>query len=580
MNLEKEVFELAIGDIMPNRFQPREVFDDESINELAQSIKEHGVIQPIIVRKIGDKYEIVAGERRFRASQAAGKQTIPALIRNIDDKESAKIALLENLQRKNLTAIEEAKTYQTILKLDNLTQEELAKNLGKSQSAIANKLRLLNLDPVVQQALLNGQISERHARSLLNIDDKEKQKEELNKIIMNRMTVKQLDDEISLITGKTFTNDEEEINSNNDQNIFPVKEEQSFNNIEDNMAKNIETTNDINGNIIPQPGNKTVQNDVITPNNFMNNNKLDDQNISPVKEAQPFNNIGDNVVKNIEATNDINANIIPQSGNEAVQNNVITPNYFMDNYNDMDETNDLTKPIGMLEEKKEEEQPFNSAPVVPQSNNGTSSIESQSVAIPIEANESIIEGTPYNINLDQLPSEQPAVDSTLIMPQENKVNNSSITSIPSNMTPVEPASTTGIDMFANIEKLMNNVQTEQAPQISASNNETSSAIPNISEDIKQETLEPTAPSPTNSFSVEKPVITENVSATTIPNFPLPSSNSNVTANSNNVYDLRFAINNFRQAVQNTEKFGFNIDVEEFDFDNIYQIVIKIDKDKQ
>src|SRR5574344_1768752 len=177
MNLEKEVFELAIDDIMPNRFQPREVFDDESINELAQSIKEHGVIQPIIVRKIGDKYEIVAGERRYRASQVAGKTTIPALIRNIDDKESAKIALLENLQRKNLTSIEEARTYQTILKLDNLTQEELAKTLGKSQSAIANKLRLLNLIPEVQDALLHEKISERHARSLLNIEDPVKQKE-------------------------------------------------------------------------------------------------------------------------------------------------------------------------------------------------------------------------------------------------------------------------------------------------------------------------------------------------------------------------------------------------------------------
>ena len=120
MNLEKEVFELELADILPNRFQPREKFDDTDLQELATSIREHGVIQPIIVRKVGDKYEIIAGERRFRASQLAGRTTIPAIIRNIDDKESAKIALLENLQRKNLTSIEEARTYQTILKLDNL----------------------------------------------------------------------------------------------------------------------------------------------------------------------------------------------------------------------------------------------------------------------------------------------------------------------------------------------------------------------------------------------------------------------------------------------------------------------------
>ena len=101
MNLDKEVFELSMDDILPNRFQPREVFDEQALNELALSIREHGVIQPIIVRKIGDKYEIIAGERRFRASQIAGKKTIPALVRNIDDKESAKIALLENLQRED-----------------------------------------------------------------------------------------------------------------------------------------------------------------------------------------------------------------------------------------------------------------------------------------------------------------------------------------------------------------------------------------------------------------------------------------------------------------------------------------------
>ena len=206
MNLEKEVFELALADVLPNRFQPREKFDDMDLQELSTSIKEHGVIQPIIVRKVGDKYEIVAGERRFRASQLAGKTSIPAIVRNIDDKESAKVALLENLQRKNLTSIEEARTYQTILKLDNLTQEELANTLGKSQSAIANKLRLLNLIPEVQDALLHEKISERHARSLLNLDDPTKQRDLLEKIIMQRMTVKQLDDEIALMTGKVNTN--------------------------------------------------------------------------------------------------------------------------------------------------------------------------------------------------------------------------------------------------------------------------------------------------------------------------------------------------------------------------------------
>ena len=209
MNLEKEIFDISLQDIIPNRFQPREIFNDEQLNELAQSIKEHGVIQPIIVRKVGDKYEIIAGERRFRASQLAGKETIPALVRDIDDKEAAKIALLENLQRSNLTPIEEAKTYQTILKIDNITQDELAQNLGKSQSTIANKLRLLTLNDDVQTALLNSQISERHARSLLGLSHND-QTRLLNKIVNEKLTVRQLDEEVARLTGRVSSEYQEE----------------------------------------------------------------------------------------------------------------------------------------------------------------------------------------------------------------------------------------------------------------------------------------------------------------------------------------------------------------------------------
>ena len=202
---EKEIRDIPLESIIPNRFQPRELFNEEDLKELAASIKEHGVIQPIIVRQVGDKYEIIAGERRYKASQLAGKSTIPCMVRELDDVKSSKIALLENLQRKDLTAIEEAKTYQTILKIGGMTQEDLATSLGKSQSAIANKLRLLSLDLDVQNALLTEQISERHARSLLNVQDPKKQKELLAKIIQNRMTVRELDDEIA--------------NMNNNQNI-------------------------------------------------------------------------------------------------------------------------------------------------------------------------------------------------------------------------------------------------------------------------------------------------------------------------------------------------------------------------
>ena len=162
--METKVVELNLNDVLPNRFQPRITFSEESIQALAESIKIHGVIQPIVVRNIGDKYEIIAGERRYKASVLAGKQTIPAIITDLNEKDSAEVAIIENVQRKDLTPIEEAISYKKILDMGYLTQDSLALKLGKTQSTIANKLRLLNLDDDVQEALLNEKISERHAR--------------------------------------------------------------------------------------------------------------------------------------------------------------------------------------------------------------------------------------------------------------------------------------------------------------------------------------------------------------------------------------------------------------------------------
>lgn len=205
-----EVVQLYLDDIIPNRFQPREVFDEKALKELAVSIKEHGVIQPIIVRNVNGKYEIIAGERRYKASALAGMTRIPAIIRNLDDKESSKVALLENLQRKNLNPIEEARTYQKILEIDQMTQEELAKTMGKSQSSVANKLRLLSLPDEVQEALLKEQISERHARALLNVTDTKKQSDLLKKIINTKMTVRTLEEEISKLNPKPESDDTSE----------------------------------------------------------------------------------------------------------------------------------------------------------------------------------------------------------------------------------------------------------------------------------------------------------------------------------------------------------------------------------
>lgn len=256
-NNNKKVIELNIDDVLPNRFQPRIKFSEESIIELSESIKEHGVIQPIVVRPVGDKYEIIAGERRYKASVMAGMKTIPALITDLNDKDSAEVALIENVQRKDLTPIEEAISYKKILDMGYLTQEQLAEKLGKSQSSVANKLRLLNLDEEVQEALLEDKISERHARSLLKLSNPNDQKRILKKIIEERLTVRKTDEEIdNMINGNysfnnevsevpTFTNEPEQAPKKEVPFDFTAFTSQENNNSFVNYQSNNKTTSDI-----------------------------------------------------------------------------------------------------------------------------------------------------------------------------------------------------------------------------------------------------------------------------------------------------------------------------------------------
>ena len=248
-----EVVYLYLDDIIPNRFQPREVFDDQALKELAVSIKEHGVIQPIIVRKVENKYEIIAGERRYKASTMAGLTKIPAIVKNLDDKESSKVALIENLQRRDLTPIEEARTYQKILELETgMTQEQLAQTMGKTQSVVSNKLRLLALPDEVQDALLKEKISERHARSLLNINNKNDQVKMLDKIIAERMTVRELDKEI-----KEMNDNQGQIAGNNDNGGSVLS-------MFDTIKGNFEFNTNINSNV------SSSVNDNLSTGNFSN----------------------------------------------------------------------------------------------------------------------------------------------------------------------------------------------------------------------------------------------------------------------------------------------------------------------
>ena len=282
-----DVIYLYLDDIIPNRFQPREVFDERALNELAVSIKEHGVIQPIIVRSVNDKYEIIAGERRYKAAAMAGLTKIPAIIRDLDDKESSKVALLENLQRKNLNAIEEARTYQKILELDEMTQEELAKTMGKSQSAVANKVRLLSLPEEVQEAVLKENISERHARALLNVPDADKQKELLNQVVEERMPVRKLEKTIKELYPKEKAvgeivnvedkeiqkpDSEKEASSNDFVNNDPLK-----------PAANISEEDSESGKIVVAPPEGSED----EGSKFINFGEIDDDEDSDEPDIQP-----------------------------------------------------------------------------------------------------------------------------------------------------------------------------------------------------------------------------------------------------------------------------------------------------
>ena len=186
----KETKLISIDLIQPNPFQPRIEFGDEALMDLAQSIRENGLIQPITVREKDNIYEIVAGERRYRAMKLIGQVEVPCLVMDANEIQMAQMALVENVQRENLSAIEEAKAYVQIMKYANLTQAELALKMGKSQSSIANKLRLLNLDENIQNAVSSKIISERHARALLSIEG-DRQQEVLDKIIKKGLTVAQ-----------------------------------------------------------------------------------------------------------------------------------------------------------------------------------------------------------------------------------------------------------------------------------------------------------------------------------------------------------------------------------------------------
>jgi ParB family chromosome partitioning protein len=214
---QSAVILIPVEQIIPNPNQPRKTFEDESLTELSESIRTFGVIQPIQVRKVDNKlYELVSGERRLRASRLAGMQEIPAIEVTISDKDSAVIAIIENVQREDLSFFEEAESYRQLIKYYDMTQEQVAALIGKSQSFVANKIRLLKLDDQVIQAVKANQLSERHARALLKIPDEAIQREVIEQIRKQDLNVKKTEALVEKVREEVMTN-------NYDEKITPGK---------------------------------------------------------------------------------------------------------------------------------------------------------------------------------------------------------------------------------------------------------------------------------------------------------------------------------------------------------------------
>ncbi len=601
MNHEKIVVELELDDILPNRFQPRFRFPEQAITELAESIKEHGVIQPILVRRLGDKYEIIAGERRYKASLLAGKRTIPAIVAELNDKDSAEVALIENVQRQDLTPIEEAVSYRKILDMGYLTQEQLADKLGKTQSTVSNKLRLLNLDDDVQEALLDEKISERHARSLLKIDSKQQQREILEKIIKERLTVKKTDELINKIL-----KGEENISNTFQATEIPSIFMNNSVQVEEPAIQSSSAIEFINSNdqVMNSFGNTNTKDEDLL--DFLNVDSTAPQTVpveepdepiiyNPVQQADftPTNNMNDNyniptspIIEEIEPQ-PISSSSVSSSKSEIDEINNMINNIsngvnpgFVDVDNIEKNAKDIyvERPLAdidnlLMSENNEHEQ---------QNTNVVNSFNEQPVEQPVQQNKFF----------------------TMFAPEENEVKNEEVTdtndeevfnftpSIESNnslnqfLTEEEPVAT---------ENNINNVESTVTPEFSFNNidainnniNETPEIL-NSTPEVTTEEIFESAPitelNYPNEDSIEEiddePKIinypADNILAESVRKEDVLETKQEQTSDES-VVDLKTVINTIRNCADTIEKYGFALECEEYDFEDMYQVIFKIQK---
>lgn len=561
------VIEISNDDILPNRFQPRKHFDEKETLELATSIKEHGLLQPIVVRRIGNKYEIIYGERRFKANLLAGNDTITAIVNEFNDKESSEVSIIENIQRQGLNPIEEAISYKRRLDMGDITQEELAKKVGKSQSALANKLRLLNASDNVQDALMDKKISERHARSLLKLKSLKDQDILLERIIKERLTVRKTDEEIEKMNNNEINNLNQPINDMTSPimgNIMPNNSEIQMNDntisaqnpVVSNPFVNNEEVSQPQTDIPLTPDNNSVEtttvplnNSVITPQpeiNQLNQNNLGNTSIindTPIVESSEPN------LQNVDSIGSINNGNINSEVNlnpiENINNDILMPN---NQDNNQININSIPTPIDEL---------INSNPVMldqpigkpsPSSNldifNNTDTLLNSNIqSQPVVENE-----VPVNQDV-------PVLDTSFldnVLPQQQNVEpvvTEPVNDLPS-FIPEQPVET-NIGIVTPVVDLNQNIQQPQQQPVQD--------LPLNPINTQPEVMNPT-----------EPII---VPPTETQYDPIMPQDTNVAPN----IDFKTIINLIRQCSDTIEKCGYKIDSEEYDLGNNYQIVFKIEK---
>ena len=589
-----KIVEIENNDILPNRFQPRKYFDEEEILELSESIKEHGVLSPIIVRKLGDKFELVAGERRYKANILAGNDMIPAIIMDVNDKESSEIAIVENIQRKDLNPVEEAISYKRTLDIGYMTQEQLAQKMGKSQSYIANKIRLLKLSDAVQDSLMKKQISERHARSLLKLESQTKQNELLKRIIDERLTVRKTDEEIDKMNNNmnSMNNSNMPLSVGQTENINPINKP-SMPTMENNMNSTINPIeNIINTNI------NSVENNIPEPViPIMPENDVPNVDISKVpftSDESPINSDMENIFNNIGANNNPLENSISSIPNTTPIEETITPimsNQMPDTNINMSMNEDImnipsinTENIQINSDMNNDI--FNTSTVdLPMPNLANEISLNDPVVSPISVKDEFNDLTPLSINnvmnenLNFGNIEEPikpanndfAINDNIINDfsknvaddnQETNINENIKASIPSltpfNGTNMGNQNTVKENSFFPSAPIIDTTSTENEGETSSSQslsiNETSTPALNIYA----------------AESKPEPIIVNQYNDQYDPIMPQTKPQAPTI-------DFKTIINLIRKCSAAIENSGYKIETEEYNLDNLYQVVFKIEK---